>query len=311
MKILVTGSTGLVGSALLRKCETANLDYLGISSRDLDLRDRDNTFNFINKIKPDLIINAAALVGGIGANDSKPVDFLSQNLQIQTNLIDAAFEAKVKKFIFLGSSCIYPRDSIQPIKEHYLMTGLLEKTNTAYAIAKIAGIELIKSYRRQYNVPWISIMPTNLYGPNDNFDLFSSHVIPALIHKFSRAKKLGIEKVELWGTGTSKREFLHVDDLAEAVLICADRYDDDLHINVGSGQEISILDLAKEIQEAVEFKGEIEWNTKYPDGTPRKILDSSRLRQLGWSAKISLRDGLRSTISWFLDNYFNAEHKNV
>jgi len=235
MTILVAGGSGLVGSAIVRELKRLNQDVVGISSKDVDLLDRIKTFEFVKNLKPTAIIDSAAKVGGIGGNNSYPVEFLSQNLQIQSNLMDAAHAAKVSKFVFLGSSCIYPRDCAQPIKEEYLLTGELEQTNSAYAVAKIAGIELVKSYRKEYG--WISVMPTNMYGPNDNFDLENGHVLPVLIRKFIEAKRSGGDQVTLWGSGSPLREFLHVDDLAKAVLLCMDKYDDSQQINVGSGHD--------------------------------------------------------------------------
>ena len=302
MTILVAGGSGLVGSANVRELKRLNQDVIGISSKDLDLLDRDKTFEFVNNLKPSAIIDSAAKVGGIGGNNSNPVEFLSQNLQIQSNLMDAAHAAKVSKFVFLGSSCIYPRDCAQPIKEEYLLTGALEQTNAAYAVAKIAGIELIKSYRKEYGYKWISVMPTNLYGPNDNFDLENGHVLPVLIRKFIEAKRSGSSKVILWGSGLPLREFLHVDDLAKAVVLCMDKYDDSKQINVGSGQEVSIKDLAGKISKAVGFTGEISWDSTKPDGTPRKVLDSSKIVNLGWKPLISLDQGIASTVEWYLQN---------
>jgi len=244
MTILVAGGSGLVGSAIVRELKGLSKDVIGISSKDVDLLDRNQTFEFINNLRPAAIIDSAAKVGGIGGNNSYPVEFLSQNLQIQSNLMDAAHAAKVSKFVFLGSSCIYPKDCAQPIKEEYLLTGALEQTNSAYAVAKIAGIELIKSYRKEYGYKWISVMPTNMYGPNDNFDLENGHVLPVLIRKFIEAKRSDSGKVTLWGSGTPLREFLHVDDLAKAIVLCMDKYDDSRQINIGSGQEVPIKDLA-------------------------------------------------------------------
>jgi GDP-L-fucose synthase len=263
------------------------------------LSDADSTFAVVADLKPDLIIDAAARVGGIGANNSKPVEFLLQNLNIQNNLMSAAQEAGVEKFVFLGSSCIYPRECPQPIREEYLLTGKLEETNSAYAIAKIAGIELVNSYRKEYGKSWISLMPTNLYGPRDNFAIEGSHVLPALIRKFVDAERENSKTVELWGDGSPLREFLHVEDVARAVVLAAQEYDDALHLNVGSGDEVSIKDLALMIAELSGFKGEVIWDISRPNGTPRKVLDSSRMRSLGWSPKISLRDGIRSTIDWY------------
>jgi GDP-L-fucose synthase len=302
MTILVAGGSGLVGSAIVRELKGLNKDVIGISSKDVDLLDRNRTFEFINNLKPTAIIDSAAKVGGIGGNNSYPVEFLSQNLQIQSNLMDAAHEAKVSKFVFLGSSCIYPRDCAQPIKEEYLLTGALEQTNSAYAVAKIAGIELIKSYRKEYGHKWISVMPTNMYGPNDNFDLENGHVLPVLIRKFIEAKQSGSGKVTLWGSGSPLREFLHVDDLAKAVVLCMDKYDDSEQINIGSVQEVSIKDLADKISKAVEFSGEIIWDSSKPDGTMRKVLDSSKIANLGWKPLISLDQGIASTVEWYLQN---------
>lgn len=302
MKILVAGATGLVGSAIIRNLNLKQANVIGISSKDVDLLDRESTFSFLEKCSPDVVIDAAARVGGIGANNSHPVDFLSDNLRIQTNIIDASHHANVTKFVFMGSSCIYPKMAQQPIKESELLNGSLEPTNSAYALAKIAGIELIKSYRKQYGRKWISLMPANLYGPGDNFNIDSGHVLPSLLNKFHAGKIGNQESVELWGDGSSFREFLHVDDLAEAVVFCIDNYDDDDHLNIGSGEEISIKDLAEIIASVTQFKGEIRWNKDMPNGTPRKILDSSRLNKLGWNASIKLGDGVRNTYDWFVKN---------
>jgi GDP-L-fucose synthase len=302
MTILVAGGTGLVGSAIVRELKRVNRDVVGISSKDVNLLDRDKTFAYIKKLNPTAIIDAAAKVGGIGGNNAFPVEFLTQNLQIQSNLMDAAHAAKTEKFVFLGSSCIYPRNCPQPIKEDYLLTGELEQTNSAYAIAKIAGIELIKSYRKEYGYKWISVMPTNLYGPNDNFDLETSHVLPALIRKFIEAKQNNKSEVSVWGSGTPLREFLHTDDLAKAVLLCMEKYDDAQQINVGSGVEISILDLANKIAEKVGFSGSIVMDANKPDGTPRKVLDITKVSNLGWKPTISLDQGIASTVEWYLEN---------
>ena len=302
MTILVAGGSGLVGSAIVRELKRLNQEVVGISSKDVDLLDRVKTFEFIKKINPTAIIDSAAKVGGIGGNNSYPVEFLSQNLQIQSNLMDAAHAAKVSKFVFLGSSCIYPRDCAQPIKEEYLLTGELEQTNSAYAIAKIAGIELIKSYRKEYGHKWISVMPTNMFGPNDNFDLENGHVLPVLVRKFIEAKRSGSDQVTLWGSGSPFREFMHVDDFAKAVLVCMDKYDDSQQINVGSGHEVSIKELAAKISKAVGFSGEIIWDSNKPDGTPRKVLDSSKITKLGWKPLISLDQGIASTVEWYLQN---------
>ena len=299
MTILVAGGSGLVGSAIVSEFKRLNRDVIGISSKDVNLLDRNKTFEYINDLKPTAIIDSAAKVGGIGGNNSFPVEFLSQNLQIQTNLMDAAHAAKVDKFVFLGSSCIYPKVCPQPIKEEYLLTGELEQTNSAYAIAKISGIELIRSYRKEYGHRWISLMPTNLYGPNDNFDLENGHVLPVLIRKFVEAQQTNAEEVITWGTGTPLREFLHVEDLARAVLLCLDEYDDAQHINVGTAEEISIKNLAEKIANKVGFKGKIVWNKNKPDGTLRKVLDNRRILDLGWKPQFSLDEGITKTIEWY------------
>lgn len=302
MTILVAGGSGLVGSAIVRELKRLNQDVVGVSSKDVDLLDRVQTFEFLKNLKPTAIIDSAAKVGGIGGNNSYPVEFLSHNLQMQSNLMDAAHAAKVPKLVFLGSSCIYPRDCAQPIKEEYLLTGELEQTNSAYAVAKIAGIELIKSYRKEYGYKWISVMPTNMYGPNDNFDLENGHVLPVLTRKFIEAKRSGSSRVTLWGSGAPLREFMHVDDFAKAVLVCMDRYDDSQQINVGSGYEVSIKELAGKISKAVGFSGEIIWDSNKPDGTMRKVLDSSKITKLGWKPLISLDQGIASTVEWYLQN---------
>ena len=302
MTIVIAGSTGLVGSAITRALIGRGQSVIGINRKVVDLLDRKATFEFINAAKPDLVIDAAAIVGGIAANNNFPVDFLSKNIQMQSNLMDAAHAANVERFVFLGSSCIYPRDCAQPIKEEYLMTGPLEQTNSAYAVAKIAGIELIRSYRKQFNRKWISLMPTNMYGPNDNFDLESSHVLPALINRFVTATKNGDRTVTLWGTGSPKREFLHVDDLATATLLAVEKYDDGAHLNVGTGEDLPIADLALMISRLSGFSGKIEWDSSKPDGTPRKVLDVTKMKNLGWAPAISLEAGIASTIEWFKDN---------
>lgn len=303
MTVIVAGHTGLVGSAIYELLTSRNEKVLGINSKVVDLLDRKATFEFINDHKPSLVIDAAAIVGGIGANNSFPVDFLSKNLQIQNNLMDASHAADVERFVFLGSSCIYPRACPQPIKEEYLLTGPLEATNSAYAIAKIAGIELIKSYRKQFNRRWISLMPTNMYGPRDNFDLNTSHVLPALINRFVTAKRTGAANVTLWGTGAPKREFLHSRDLASAVLLATEKYDSDLHLNIGTGEELTIMELAQLIGTSAGYRGQTLWDSTKPDGTPRKVMDVSRLKAMGWSPTISLEDGIKETIQWFEANY--------
>jgi GDP-L-fucose synthase len=302
MTIVVAGSTGLVGSAIVRHFENKGVQTVGINRSVVDLFDSEATNDFIAKIKPSVIIDAAARVGGIAANNQRPVEFLTDNLLIQNNLMAAAHKASVAKFVFLGSSCIYPRDAVQPIKEEYLMSGPLEKTNSAYAIAKIAGIELINSYRKEFDHKWISLMPTNLYGPHDNFDLEKSHVLPALIRKFIEATNENQTSITLWGSGNPRREFLHVDDLASAIEISLENYDSDLHLNVGTGEDLTVKELASLISALTGFKGEILWDTSRSDGTPRKVLDVTRVQKLGWTPKISLRDGIQSTIDWYKEN---------
>ena len=299
MTVIVAGATGLAGSAIVKAFQSKGQFVIGINRSVVNLMDAKTTEDFIAKAKPSLIIDAAAKVGGIGANNSFPVEFLSDNLTIQGNLMNAAHKAHVPNFVFLGSSCIYPRDCAQPIKEEYLMTGSLEETNSAYAIAKIAGIELVNSYRKEYGTKWISLMPTNLYGPRDNFDLTTSHVLPAFIRRFIEAAESGADKVTLWGSGSPLREFLHVDDLAQAVLVASEKYDSSLHLNVGSGEDLSIKDLAEKVAEAAGFTGKIEWDSSKPDGTPRKVLDVSRIKALGWKPTITLDEGIASTIAWY------------
>jgi GDP-L-fucose synthase len=302
MTIVIAGSTGLVGSALVRHFEKKGLQTVGINRSVVDLLDRQATIDFFSSTKAEVVIDAAAIVGGINANSKYPVEFLNDNLRIQTNLMEASHKSGVNRFVFLGSSCIYPRDSAQPIREEYLMSGPLEKTNSAYAIAKIAGIELVNSYRKEYGHSWISLMPTNLYGPKDNFNLETSHVLPALIRKFIEAEATLKESVTLWGSGKARREFLHVDDLAEAVEISIKNYDSELHLNVGTGEDLTIKDLAGLVAELCEFNGEILWDSTHADGTPRKVLDIQHLQNLGWEPKISLRDGILNTIDWYKKN---------
>ena len=303
MTIVVAGHTGLVGSAIFETLHARGEDVIGINSKVVNLLNREATFEFIKDKKPDLIIDSAAIVGGIRANSDFPVEFLSDNIQIQINLMDAAHEANVDRFVFLGSACIYPRECPQPIKEEYLMTGPLEPTNSAYAVAKIAGIELIKSYRKQHSRRWISLMPTNVYGPGDNFDLQSSHVFPALINRFVTAKRNRSSEVTLWGTGQARREFLHSTDLAAAVILACEKYDSALHLNIGTGQDISIKSLAAKIAMISGFDGKTQWNASEPDGTPRRVLDISRLNALGWQPKVSLDDGITEVIQYFEANY--------
>lgn len=300
MKVFIAGSSGLVGSALVRRFnKISKYEVLLSKSSELDLRNPEAVFGFFAKHKPDVVIDAAAKVGGIHANATYPVEFLIENTQIQNNLLSAAHEFQCEKFVFLSSSCVYPKNCPQPIKESYLLTGPLEITNQAYAIAKIAGMKLVESYRNQYQKKWVSAMPTNLFGPKDNFSKDNSHVLPAMIRKFHDAKVKN-EVVQLWGDGTAKREFLHVDDLAEAVHFLIDNYDRDEAINIGAGKDISILELANLISEIVGYRGSIIWDKSKPNGTPRKLLDTSKINSLGWSPKISLTEGLTSTYEWFL-----------
>jgi GDP-L-fucose synthase len=302
-RVYVAGHRGLVGSAIWRRLDREGFTNLvGASSRDVDLRDRDAAFDFMTSKGPDVVIDAAARVGGILANDTYPADFLSDNLRIQVNLMDAAHEAGVDRLLFLGSSCIYPRLAEQPIRESSLLTGALEPTNDGYAIAKIAGIMQVQAMRRQHGHHWISAMPTNLYGPNDNFDLQSSHVLPALIRRFHEAKESGADEVVLWGSGTPRREFLHVDDLAAACLFLLEHYDEPGTINVGVGQDVTIRELAETIAEVVGYDGHVSQDTSKPDGTPRKLLDVSRINDLGWKASIPLRDGIASTYQWYREH---------
>jgi GDP-L-fucose synthase len=296
VKIYVAGHGGLVGSAIVRAIEAKGVHtWVGKTRSELDLLDRKAVFEYIAEEKPDAIIIAAAKVGGIQANFNYPVDFLTQNLQIQCNLMDAAHAANIEKLLFLASSCAYPKFADQPIKEEYLLTGELESTNEAYAIAKIAGIKLVQAYRKQYGRSWISIMPTNVYGPGDNFDLECSHVLPALIRKFHEAQKAGDEKVILWGSGTPRREFLHADDLADACLFVLKEYDGEHALNIGVGEDISIMELAQLVQKITKFEGYIYWDESKPDGTPKKLLDSSNITNLGWLPKIPLEVGITNT----------------
>ena len=299
MSVVIAGSTGLVGSALTEVFKTAGYKVIGLNRSVVNLLDLEATKNFIQTLKPVLMIDAAAKVGGIGANNTLPVEFLTDNIRIQNNLMEAAHAASVEKFVFLGSSCIYPRDCPQPIKEEYLMTGPLESTNSAYAIAKIAGIELINSYRKEYGAKWISLMPTNLYGPRDNFDLQASHVLPAMIRRFVEAVENDSSKVVLWGSGSPKREFLHVNDLAQAVLKASENYDSSTHLNIGTGSDLTIKELAGKVAFAAGFTGEIEWDTSKPDGTPQKVLDVTKIKALGWEPTITLEAGIASTIAWY------------
>lgn len=299
-RFYIAGHRGLVGSAIWRKLEAEGFtDLVGHSSTELDLKDRDAVFRFFEAEKPRYVALAAAKVGGILANNTYPVDFLSENLRIQTNVMDAALEHGVERLLFLGSSCIYPKLAPQPLKEEYLLTGHLEPTNDAYAIAKIAGILQVQAVRRQYGLAWISAMPTNLYGPGDNFSPTGSHVLPALIRRYEEARISGAPSVTNWGTGSPLREFLHVDDMADACLHLLENYDGPEQVNVGVGHDVSIKELARLVADAVGYDGQIEWDVTKPDGTPRKLMDVSKLSSLGWNAKIQLEDGLADTVRWF------------
>lgn len=301
--IYIAGHRGLVGSALVRKFVVEGFTNLILRSRsEVDLTDRAATFDFILEARPHVVIDAAARVGGIMANDTYPADFLSENLQIQVNLLDAAVAARVPRLLFLGSSCIYPKFSPQPIPETALLTGPLEPTNDAYAIAKIAGILQVQAVRRQHGLPWISAMPTNLYGPGDNFSPSSSHLLPALIRRYENAKGSGATEVTNWGSGTPRRELLHVDDLASACLYLLEHYDGPQQVNVGTGIDHSIREISALVAGAVGFNGETCWDTSKPDGTPRKLLDVSRLQQAGWRPSITLREGIEATVAWYRKN---------
>lgn len=303
-KIYVAGHRGLVGSAIVRNLESKG--YTNIifrTHKELDLTNQEAVRNFFEIEKPEYVFLAAAKVGGINANNVYPADFIYENLMIQNNVIKAAHDFNVTKLLFLGSTCIYPKMAPQPIKEDYLLTGSLEETNEAYAVAKIAGLEMCKFFKRQYGDNFISCMPTNLYGPNDNFDLKSSHVMPALIRKFHEAKVNNEETVEVWGTGTPLREFLYVDDMADACVFLMENYDGEQHVNIGTGVEVSIRELAETIKEVVGFNGELRFNTDMPDGTPRKLTTVEKLNALGWKHKIELREGIELAYNWFLENY--------
>jgi len=292
----------MVGSALVRRLKSAACEILTVGSREVDLRRQAPTEAWLEAARPDVAVVAAATVGGILANDTRPAEFLYDNMMIEGNLIEAARRSGVKKLLFLGSSCIYPRLAEQPMAEDALLTGSLEPTNQWYAIAKIAGLKLCAAYRRQYGCDFISAQPTNLYGPGDTYDLQASHVIPALIAKTHRAKLTGAAEVEIWGTGKPRREFLHVDDLADALVFLLERYSDESHINVGWGDDVTIAELAALIAEVVGFRGKLHYATEKPDGMPRKMLDVTRLERMGWRPRITLRDGLADAYHWFVDN---------
>lgn len=303
-KIYVAGHNGMVGSAIVRKLKSTGYNNLALkSSKELDLRNPEDVTSFFNKERPEFVFLAAAKVGGILANSNYKADFIYDNLTIQNNVIKCAHLFNVEKLLFLGSSCIYPKNAPQPIKEEYLLTGLLETTNEPYAIAKIAGLKMCQYFREQYGCNFISVMPTNLYGTNDNFDLKTSHVLPALLRKFHQAKFNKENKVEIWGSGNPKREFLHVDDLADACVFLMNSYNKSETINVGTGEDISIKDLALLIKKITGFKGDLDWDSSMPDGTHRKLLDVSKIHNLQWKAKISLNDGIKLTYDWYIKNH--------
>ncbi|HKM05058.1 MAG TPA: GDP-L-fucose synthase [Lachnospiraceae bacterium] len=302
-KIYIAGHRGLVGSAIVRNLqEKGYQNVIGKSHKELDLTNQAQVTSFFEKERPDIVILAAAKVGGINANNTTPAEFVYDNLQIQCNVIKCCHDFKVKKLLFLGSTCIYPKLAPQPMKEEALLTGPLEETNEAYAIAKIAGLEMCKFFKRQYGDNFISCMPTNLYGPHDNYDLEGSHVMPAMIRKFHEAKKSNLKTVELWGTGTPLREFLYVDDMADACVYLLEHYSGEQHVNIGTGNEVSIKELAETVKNVVGFTGEIIWNTKMPDGTPRKLTSVEKIHGLGWTHKVDLLEGVQLAYQWFREN---------
>ena len=306
-KIYVAGHRGLVGSAIVRNLESKG--YTNIVKRthkELDLTNQAAVYDFFEQEKPDVVVLAAAKVGGINANNTTPAEFAYENMQIQCNVINAAHVNHVKKLLFLGSTCIYPRMAPQPIPEDALLTGPLEVTNEAYAIAKISGLEMCKFYKRQYGDDFISCMPTNLYGPHDNYDLAGSHVMPAMIRKFHDAKVSGAKSVELWGTGSPLREFLYVDDMADACVFLLENYSGEQHVNIGTGKEVTIKELAETVKKTVGYEGEIVWNTDMPDGTPRKLTDVTKLHNLGWNHKVDLEEGVKLAYEWFKENVDTA-----
>jgi GDP-L-fucose synthase len=302
-KIYIAGHKGMVGSAIWRALESKGYtNLIGQTSKELDLRNQQHVQAFFQSEKPDVVIDAAAIVGGILANNNFPYTFLMENMLIQNNLIQTALDTDVKKFVFLGSSCIYPKLAPQPLQEECLLTSSLEPTNEWYAIAKISGVKACESIRKQFNKDFVSLMPTNLYGSNDNFDLQTSHVLPAMIRKFHEAKMNNNQSVTLWGSGTPMREFLHVDDMAAAVVFALENQLDEHLYNVGTGTDLTIKELAELIQKTVDHQGEIIWDSSKPDGTPRKLMDVSKMKNIGWSATISLEEGIKATYQWFLEN---------
>jgi GDP-L-fucose synthase len=308
VKIYIAGHRGLVGSAIARNIDAGTSHtWVGKTRQELDLFNRKKVFEYVKQEQPDAVVIAAARVGGIYANNSYPVEFLTENLQIEMSILDACHAADIPRVLFLGSSCIYPRLAPQPIKEEYLLTGELEPTNEAYALSKIAGIKLVQSYRREYGRHWISTMPTNLYGIGDNFHPDNSHVLPAMLRRLHEAKVSGSKTVMMWGSGTPRREFLHVDDLAAACVFLLESYDGDIPLNVGCGVDVTIKELAETVARVVEFQGSIEWDSSRPDGTPQKLLDTSRINQLGWFPTIALEDGIRDTYAWFLEKVITKD----
>jgi GDP-L-fucose synthase len=302
-RIYVAGHRGLVGSALVRRLQALGYQNLVYRTRaELDLEDPHAVRDFFERERPEYVFLAAARVGGIWANDTYPADFIRSNLVIQLNVVDSAWRAGVEKLLFLGSSCIYPKHAPQPMREEYLLSGPLEPTNEPYAVAKIAGIKLCQSYNRQHGTRFVSVMPTNLYGPGDNFDLKTSHVLPALLRKFHEARAAGAEEVVVWGSGTPRREFLHVDDMADACVFVMRNYDSSEIVNIGCGEDVSIAEAAELVRDVVGFAGRVRFDPSYPDGTPRKLLDVSRLRELGWSPSIPLHRGLAETYAWYLES---------